>query len=113
AKEYPQGFDATMVPHDDPMLFVTVAAALHRRHEDRDALISGQMPGHERVVGHDYTVIRGDDRCTVRVSPLAHGYEVVVGEERFEVDLDWSFGAILVSGSVNGQAFTLQFERKG
>ncbi len=113
AKEYPHGFDATMVPHDDPMLFVSVAAALHRFHEDRDAQLSGQMPGHERVVGDDYTVIRADERSTVRVQPQSGGYRVQLGEEHFEVELDWNFGDVLVNGSVNGALFTLQFERKG
>ncbi|HRQ57261.1 MAG TPA: acetyl-CoA carboxylase biotin carboxylase subunit [Azoarcus taiwanensis] len=113
AEEYPQGFDATMVPHDDPMLFVTVAAALHRRHEGRDAGISGQMPGHERVVGEDFMVIRGEERTPVTVVSIEGGYQVGVGGERFVVNLDWRFGETLVNGSVNGKAVTMQFERNG
>ncbi len=113
AEEYPQGFDATMVPHDDPMLFVTVAAALHRRHESRDAGISGQMPGHERVVGEDFMVIRGEERTPVTVVSIEGGYQVGVGGERFVVNLDWRFGETLVNGSVNGKAVTMQFERNG
>ena len=113
AEEYPQGFDASQVPHDDPLLFVTVAAALHRAFEDRDAQISGQMPGHERVVGDEYTVIRGEERTLASVVPAEGGYAVSVGGERFEVRIDWNFGDILVSGSVNGKPFTLQFERSG
>ena len=113
AEEYPQGFDATMVPHDDPMLFVTVAAALHRRHEGRDAGISGQMPGHERVVGEDFMVIRGEERTPVTVISIEGGYQVGVGGERFVVNLDWRFGETLVNGSVNGKAVTMQFERNG
>ena len=113
AEEYPQGFDATMVPHDDPMLFVTVAAALHRQHEGRDAGISGQMPGHERVVGEDFMVIRGEERTPVTVVSIEGGYQVGVGGERFVVNLDWRFGETLVNGSVNGKAVTMQFERNG
>ena len=113
AEEYPQGFDATMVPHDDPLVFVTVAAALHRRHEDRDASISGQMPGHERVVGEDFMVIRGEERTPVTVAPLDEGFQVGVGGESYVVMLDWRFGEVLVSGSVNGKPITMQFERSG
>lgn len=113
AEEYPQGFDATMVPHDDPLLFVTVAAALHRLHEDRDAGISGQMPGHERVVGEDFMVIRGDERTPVTVVPVDEAYQVGVGGESFVVNLDWRFGEVLVNGSVNGKPITMQFERNG
>jgi len=113
AKEYPQGFDSTLVPHDDPLLFVTVAAAVHRAHEDRDAKISGQMPGHERVVGEDYTVIRGEARTAVKVVPASGGYDVTVGGETFAVRTGWRFGEILVSGTVNGRPFTLQMEKNG
>ncbi len=113
AKEYPQGFDASLVPHDDPMVFVTVAAALHRAFEDRDAEISGQMPGHERLVGDDYTVIRGEERTLVNVLPVEGGYEVRVGSECFAVHTGWQFGEILVNGTINGRPFTLQMERNG
>ena len=113
AEEYPQGFDATMVPHDDPLLFVTVGAALHRRHEDREVEISGQMPGHERVVGNHYTVIRGEDRTPVSVVQVEGGYQVDVGGESFVVRLDWNFGETLVRGSVNDKSVTMQFERSG
>lgn len=113
AKEYPQGFDASLVPHDDPLLFVTVAAALHRGFEDRDAQLSGQMPGHERVVGDDYTVIRGEERTVVNVVPASGGYDVTVGGETFAVRTEWQFGEILVNGTVNGRPFTLQMEKNG
>jgi propionyl-CoA carboxylase alpha chain len=113
AKEYPKGFDASMVPHDDPLLFVTVGAALHRLFEDRDARISGQMPGHERVVGNDYTVIRGEERTKVAVLPAQGGYDVLLDGHTFAVRTDWCFSGILVNGTVNGRPFTLQMERRG
>ncbi len=113
AEEYPKGFDASMVPHDDPALFICAAAALHRRFEDRDAQISGQMPGHERVVGDDYTVIRGDERTLVRVLPVSGGYDVQLDGETFSVRSDWRFGEVLMHGNLNGKPFTMQVERVG
>jgi len=35
AEEYPHGFSATDVPHDDPALLISVAAFLYRRYMDR------------------------------------------------------------------------------
>jgi acetyl/propionyl-CoA carboxylase alpha subunit len=37
AEEYPNGFHAADVPHDDPALLISVAAFLHRRYMDRAA----------------------------------------------------------------------------
>ncbi len=113
ADEYPKGFDASMVPHDDPALFIAVAAALHRSFEDRDSQISGQMPGHERVVGDDYTVIRGDERNVVEVLPANGGYDVKLAGETFALRTDWQFGEVLMNGSLNGKPFTVQVARTG
>jgi propionyl-CoA carboxylase alpha chain len=57
-KHYPTGFDASMVPHDDPALLVSVAAYVYRAFTDRSASISGQLQGHERLVGDHWMVIR-------------------------------------------------------
>ena len=45
AEEYPKGFRAEDVVHDDPSLLICVAAAVHRRYMDRAAGITGQVPG--------------------------------------------------------------------
>ncbi|WP_332671045.1 acetyl-CoA carboxylase biotin carboxylase subunit [Aromatoleum sp.] len=113
AEEFPKGFDASMVPHDDPALFIAVAAALHRSFEDRDAQISGQMPGHERIVGDDYTVIRGDERSLVEVLPANGGYDVKLAGETFALRTDWQFGETLMNGSLNGKPFMVQVARTG
>ncbi|MDT3672676.1 MAG: acetyl-CoA carboxylase biotin carboxylase subunit [Aromatoleum sp.] len=113
ADEYPKGFDASMVPHDDPALFIAVAAALHRSFEDRDSQISGQMPGHERIVDDDYTVIRGDERSLVEVLPANGGYDVKLAGETFALRTDWQFGEALMNGSLNGKPFTVQVARVG
>ncbi|MCK0510461.1 acetyl-CoA carboxylase biotin carboxylase subunit [Aromatoleum buckelii] len=113
AEEYPKGFDASMVPHDDPTLFIAAAAALHRRFEDRDAQISGQMPGHERIVSDKYTVMRGDERSLVTVVPAAGGYDVKLAGETFAVRTDWKFGDALMNGTLNGKPFTIQVARTG
>ncbi|NMG15013.1 acetyl-CoA carboxylase biotin carboxylase subunit [Aromatoleum bremense] len=113
AEEYPKGFDASMVPHDDPTLFIAAAAALHRHFEDRDAQISGQMPGHERIVSDKYTVMRGDERSLVTVVPAVGGYDVKLAGETFAVRTDWKFGDALMNGTLNGKPFTIQVARTG
>ncbi|CAG0999822.1 partial propionyl-CoA carboxylase alpha chain, partial [Rhodocyclaceae bacterium] len=37
AEEYPKGFNAADVPHDDPAMLITVAAAMHRQYLARNA----------------------------------------------------------------------------
>ncbi|MGB4466761.1 MAG: acetyl-CoA carboxylase biotin carboxylase subunit [Azovibrio sp.] len=111
AKEYPNGFDASMVPHDDPALLISVAAFVHRRYIDRAARISGQMPGHERLVSDEWVVIRNNERYPVVATPIKGGYRVDYNGEQYNVLSDWRLGQSLFNGTCNGEPFTLQVER--
>ena len=111
AKEYPKGFDASMVPHDDPALLISVAAFVHRRYIDRAAKVSGQLPGHERLVGDEWVVIRNGERFPVVARPVAGGYAVTYSGETYTILSDWRLGQSLFNGTCNGEPFTLQVER--
>jgi propionyl-CoA carboxylase alpha chain len=62
AEEYPKGFDASMVPHDDPALLVSVAAYVYRMPTPIARAITGQLQGHERIVGDHWCVVRLSER---------------------------------------------------
>jgi propionyl-CoA carboxylase alpha chain len=112
AEEYPQGFDASMVPHDDPALLAAVAAFVHRSYQDRAAKISGQLPGHERQVGDEWVVLRkGYDRYPVVAKPVEGGYVVDYEGKPYTILSNWQLGQILFHGACNGTPFTLQVER--
>ncbi len=113
-EEYPQGFSAEDAIHDDPRLLVAVAAAANRIAEDRAAKISGQMPGHERVVGDAFVAAHGGTRCELAVQAAAHGADVVIdGEHTYAVHSDWWPGEPLFRGEVNARPVCIQIERSG
>jgi propionyl-CoA carboxylase alpha chain len=111
-EEYPDGFTPADIPHDDPALLVSVAAAIHRRYLDRAALISGQMVGLERQVEDDWVVYMGGNYYPVIVKPVAGGHDVVYNGELFEVRSDWQFGQPLFWGTLNGADICVQVERR-
>lgn len=112
AEEYPTGFHAADVPHDDPALLIAVAAFLHRRYMDRAAQISGQLLGHERVVKNDWVVLMGGQHYPVHVDPAEGGYDVVYMGETYQVRSDWQFGFPLFKGTLNGTEICIQVERR-
>lgn len=114
AESYPKGFDAAMVPHDDPALLAAVAAAMHRQHEERQAQISGQMPGHEYRVGRDFVVrfAKGDE-FPVTIEPCDGGWAVGIAGECHLIRTDWQPGQILYRGTINDKPFCMQVERCG
>jgi propionyl-CoA carboxylase alpha chain len=113
AEEYPHGFDASMVPHDDPALLISVAAFVHRSYIDRAARISGQLAGHELKVGADWVVLRDGEQHLVHATPASGGYLIVYRGENYQIVSNWRLGQPIMHGTCNGEEFTLQLERRG
>ena len=113
AEEYPKGFDAADVPHDDPAMIIAVGAAIHRQYLARSSSISGQMPGHEFKPGAEYVVIRNGEHNLVKVHAVEGGYDVEFAGQSYAVRSDWNFGQILYRGTFNGEPFCMQVERIG
>ena len=111
AEEYPKGFNAADVPHDDPALLISVAAFVHRRFLDRAARVSGQMRGHERKVGEDWVVMLNGTQHRVKVNPVNGGYAIDYNGEKYTIASGWQLGQSLFNGNCNGNEFTLQVER--
>ena len=120
AEQYPQGFRAEDVPHDDPDLLVALAAAMYRGYRDRAAGISGQLPGHGVQIGEQFVaVIKGSAGrhrhlpLRIEVAPATGPLKVTLGGKPYVLDMDWDFGGIRATGTCNGQPFTAQLERHG
>ncbi|MEY3763004.1 MAG: Acetyl-/propionyl-coenzyme carboxylase alpha chain, partial [Pseudomonadota bacterium] len=66
AENYAHGFRAEDVPHHDPDFLVALAAFVRRKSRERAANLSGQLPGYDVQIGHDYSVVvlgaKGDNR---------------------------------------------------
>ena len=113
AETYPKGFDATDAPHEDPMILVVVAAAIHGRFLHKNALISGQMPGHEYHPSDKYVVLFNGQRYPVRVSSEQGGWIITTDEKTFAIRSTWQPGDLLARGTLNGQEMCMQVERVG
>ncbi|MFA7270070.1 MAG: acetyl-CoA carboxylase biotin carboxylase subunit [Sterolibacterium sp.] len=113
AEEYPQGFNAANLPHDDPAMLIAVGAAIHRRYLERNASIDGQLPGHEYVPGNDFVVLLNDTQHAVEAIPAAGGFDIAYAGDRYEIRSPWQFGQSLYQGTLNGEPFCMQVERIG
>jgi propionyl-CoA carboxylase alpha chain len=113
-EEYPKGFNAVDVVHDDPAMLIAVAAAMHRQYLARNGTITGQMPGHEYKAGSEF-VVRLDDGADheVTVEAAEGGWDVTFAGNRYEIRSDWQFGQIIYQGTINNEPFCMQVERRG
>lgn len=116
AAQYPRGFDAADVPHDDPILLAGIAAVIEYRRQERAATISGQMPGHRYRPESEFIVRLGEGsayEAVVRRDETAGGWQITMGGETHHVVSAWSFGDLLFTGTYDGEAICLQVERRG
>ena len=112
AEEYPDGFDPTHVPSEDPTTFIAVIGSVVREYRDRAALIDGQLPGHRRKVPDDWVVV-GKEHHPITVLPGEDCHTVHYNGETYIVCSDWEFGQHLFSGTINGEEVHVQVERDG
>ncbi|OOZ37882.1 acetyl-CoA carboxylase biotin carboxylase subunit [Solemya velesiana gill symbiont] len=113
AEEYPEGFNAEMVPQEDPAKPIVVAAMIHRNYMDRAACMSGQMRGHERKVNDEWAVIIGGNAHQVVTKLTQNGYHVEYDGKAYSVITDWALGQPLFEGTINGEPLCFQVERNG
>jgi propionyl-CoA carboxylase alpha chain len=117
AEQFPAGFDAGKVLHDDPDFLVALAAAVNRKYLARAVRISGQMPGHGLRIGNDYVVVlrgvAGADRYRNASVRFNGNVAVDVDGRHYDFESDWAYGAIRIDGRCNGEPFSAQVERRG
>ena len=119
AKNYAHGFRAEDVPHNDPDFLVALAAFVRRKSRERAANLSGQLPGYDVQIGHDYSVVvlgaKGDNRyIPVHVDEFRgqSGKAIIkVGENHYIIESHSRLNDVRISGTVNGKPFTAQVER--
>jgi propionyl-CoA carboxylase alpha chain len=112
-EQYPKGFVASDLAHDEPELLVAVAAFIHRKHLERNASTSGQLPGHHYVPENDFIVLLGGESHPVTVGPFNGGMRVKHDNKDYDLVSDWKFGQLIIHGTVNSQPFSMQAERVG
>ena len=117
------GFRAEDVPHEDPGFLVALAGFIRRKAREREAGITGQMPGHEVRIEHDYVALvnQGAGKFTrhaLHISEfMGHRGEALVrvgdgdGAKPYRIVSNSRLNDIRITGTVNGQPFTAQAER--
>ena len=119
AENYAHGFRAEDVPHDDPDFLVALAAFVRRKSRERAANLSGQLPGYDVQIGHDYSVVvlvaKGENRyIDVHVDEFRgqSGKAIIkVSENHYIIESHSRLNDVRISGTVNGKPFTAQVER--
>jgi len=118
AEQYPKGFSAAQVPHDDPDFVIALAAAIKRLSLEGSTSLTGQLRGHEMVPRHDFVVVVQEEGGARTGHPvrlrLDNGFMLVaLGERTHVIRLDGALRDIAIHGEADGKPFCAQVERLG
>ena len=118
AEQYPKGFSAAAVPHEEPGFLLSLAAVSHRRSRERAARLTGQRRHREVRIREDFVIVLRDDggrrdEIPVNVRPIGSMFHVTIGGRTHEVSFEDNLRDIAVHGHFDGKEFCAQIERIG
>ena len=113
ADEYPDGFNASTVPADNPAHQIVVAACMHNIHKIRANKLSGQFTGTKRQPDDDWVVIMDGKKHPVRAELEAGSHFIQYDNQDYMVTTEWQFGRPLFHCTINNKPLTFQVERHG
>ncbi|MEA3300276.1 MAG: acetyl/propionyl/methylcrotonyl-CoA carboxylase subunit alpha [Pseudomonadota bacterium] len=113
AEEFPDGFHAENIVHNDPDLPVVVAAAVNQNYRDRSAALSGQARGLGYAAPTTWKVIIGEREADVSVVTHPKGYSLVVDGKPYEVVTRWKRTQPLFTATINDKPVSIQVDREG
>jgi len=118
AEQYPKGFSAAQVPHDDPDFVIALIAALKRQGLERSTALTGQLRGHEMSIREDFVVVvhgEGGKRTDHPVIVQSDGgvTRATTNGRTHTIRLASALRDIAVHGECDGVPFCAQVERVG
>ncbi len=119
AQQYPQGFVAEDVPHDDALFLVALAAVIRRKGHARAAGITGQLSGHEVKQAADFVALvvetgGGTRQHAVRFTTFDEATgtaDLAVDGQPYRIVNPSRLSDLRQTGTVNGRRFVAQVER--
>ncbi len=119
AENYAKGFAAEDVPHDDPNVLKAIAAFVRRKAHEREAGISGQLPGYQVKMEKDYVVVTLSGEGKHSYTPVhieeftgKMGFaRIHIDSVCYEVYSESRLNDVAIHGNINDKPFTAQVER--
>jgi propionyl-CoA carboxylase alpha chain len=118
AQHFGQGFTASMVRHDTPVLLRVLAAAFHGMHRRRASGITGQLAGHAVQAGQAFVVVTDlgqgqTEHLPVQMHLDGDAMVVTVEKQTYRVAFYSALRDTVLHARINSQPICAQVERVG
>jgi propionyl-CoA carboxylase alpha chain len=114
-QEYPKGFSGAEITSEVTRIFLAVALFVHMAYVIREMGITGDISDQIRKVGTRWIVNFDGLSFPLVIQPITNGYYIRQGTDRIYVRSNWTIGATLFRGNINGidATVTIQPSIKG
>ncbi|HXV25452.1 MAG TPA: acetyl/propionyl/methylcrotonyl-CoA carboxylase subunit alpha [Alphaproteobacteria bacterium] len=92
---------------------LALAAVARRRVAEREATLSGQLPGYRARIAQEWVVASDGNHHTLRVELRGQAYRVRAAEWELEVATGWQPGDLVFEAQLDGEATAAQIDRAG
>ena len=107
-QEFPEGYHGPERASDVTGAIVPIAAVMMARTQQRNSMISGQIPGQIWRPAKDLVIRIGNEEFAVAVQTGDQGHLVVTREKSIRVVSSWTPGETLFQGEIDGRPVTAQ-----
>ncbi|MGE0725962.1 MAG: biotin/lipoyl-containing protein, partial [Alphaproteobacteria bacterium] len=108
AEEFPGGFRGRAPGPEEWPALAAVAVFARQRTAERDAAISGQLPGRRHRPANDWVVRCGDEEAPAQATAAGDGMAVRIGDRTLAVESAWAPGMRVWRGTVDGAPVVLR-----
>jgi propionyl-CoA carboxylase alpha chain len=107
-QEWPKGFTGSELSTEAQRICLGVGVFCFLRETERNAQISGQVPGRTPAIGARWVVSIGANHLPVYVRKKEYGYDISYDDGMLVVRSAWKLGRRLFQGTVNGKPVKLR-----
>ncbi len=107
-QEWPKGFTGAELSSEAQKICLAVGVFCFLRETERNAQISGQVPGRTPAIGARWVVSIGQTHLPIYVRKKEYGYDISYDDGMVVVRSAWKLGRRLFQGTVNGKTVKLR-----
>lgn len=107
-QEWPKGFTGAELSTEAQKICLGVGVTCFLRETERNAQISGQVPGRTPAIGTRWVVSIGQTHLPIYVRKKEYGYDISYDDGMVVVRTAWKLGRKLFQGTVNGKTVKLR-----
>jgi propionyl-CoA carboxylase alpha chain len=107
-QEWPAGFSGDELSTEAQKICMAVASFCSLREIERNAQVTGQLPGRQPAIGARWIITLGGRSVSIYARKKDYGYDISYDDGMIVIRSGWKLGRKLFQGTVNGRPISVR-----